>query len=378
MLKNLIGSTALAAVLAVGAFGHVSSAKAEDITIAVAGPMTGDLAAFGEQLKRGAEKAVADINAKGGVLGKMLKLEIGDDQCDPKQAVQVANDLVKKGAVFVAGHFCSGSSIPASAVYAEEGILQMTPASTNPALTEDSAAKGITTVFRTCGRDDAQGVFAGPWLAKTYQGKNVAVLDDKSAYGQGLANETAKNFEAAGGKVVLRDTYTAKEKDFSALISKLKDAKIDAVYIGGYHNDVALIARQSAEQGYKADFVSGDALNTAEFWSLSGPAGEGVRYSDAASAVNLDSAKDVVAAFRAEKYEPEGYTLNSYAAIQAWAAGATAAGDTSGEKVAEALRAKGASTAIGDLAWDAKGDLTKVNYAWYVWHDGKAVQEPLN
>jgi branched-chain amino acid transport system substrate-binding protein len=254
----------------------------------------------------------------------------------------------------------------------------MTPSSTNPAFTEDPAAKGIKTIFRACGRDDAQGVFAGPWLAKTYSGKNVAILDDKSAYGQGLANETAKNFEASGGKIVVRDTYTAKEKDFSALISKLKDAKIDTVYIGGYHNDVAMIARQSGEQGYKADFVSGDALNTAEFWSISGPGGEGVRYSDAASAVNLDSAKDVVAAFRADKYEPEGYTLNSYAAIQAWAAGATKAGVTDGAKVADALRAAPVPSVIGDLIWNDKGDLTKVNYAWYVWHDGKAVQEPLN
>jgi branched-chain amino acid transport system substrate-binding protein len=377
MFKTLIGSTALAAVLALGAFGGASSAHA-DITIAVAGPMTGELAAFGEQLKRGAEKAVADINAKGGVNGEQLKLEIGDDQCDPKQAVQVANDLVKKGVAFVAGHFCSGSSIPASAVYAEEGIVQITPASTNPALTEDSAAKGINTIFRTCGRDDAQGVFAGPWLAKTYPGKNVAILDDKSAYGQGLANETAKNFESSGGKVALRDTYTAKEKDFSALISKLKDAKIDAVYIGGYHNDVGLMVRQAREQGLEAAFISADALNTAEFWSISGPAGEGLRYSDGASAVNLDSAKDVVAAFRADNYEPEGYTLNSYAAIQAWAAAATKAGSTDGAKVAEALRAAPIPTAIGDLTFDAKGDLTKVNYAWYVWHDGKAIQEPLN
>jgi branched-chain amino acid transport system substrate-binding protein len=350
-----------------------------DIVIAVAGPMTGDLAAFGEQLKRGAEKAIADINAKGGVNGRQLKLEIGDDQCDPKQAVQVANDLVKKGVVFVAGHFCSGSSIPASDVYAEEGIVQITPASTNPAFTEDPAAKGIKTIFRTCGRDDAQGIFAGPWLAKTYAGKKVAILDDKSAYGQGLANETAKNFEANGGTIAIRDTYTAKEKDFSALISKLKDAAIDVVYIGGYHNDVGLIARQSREQGFNADIVSADALNTAEFWSISGPAGEGVRYSDGASAVNLDSAKDVVAAFRAENYEPEGYTLNSYAAIQAWAEAANKAGTTEGAKVADALRAAPIPTVLGDLTFNEKGDLTKVNYAWYVWNkDGKAVQEPLN
>jgi branched-chain amino acid transport system substrate-binding protein len=340
--------------------------------------MTGDLAAFGEQLRRGSEMAVADINAAGGVNGEQLKLEIGDDQCDPKQARQVANDLAAKGVVFVAGHFCSGSSIPASEVYIEEGILQITPASTNPAFTEDPAAKGVTTVMRTCGRDDAQGVFAGPWLAKTYAGKNVAILDDKSAYGQGLANETQKNFEAAGQKTALRETYTAKEKDFSALISKMKEAKIDAVYIGGYHNDVGLMVRQAREQGFDAAFISADALNTAEFWSISGPAGEGLRYSDGASAVNLDSAKDVVAKFRADKYEPEGYTLNSYAAIQAWAAAANEAKTTDSEKVAATLRSHPFKTVIGELSWDAKGDLTKVNYAWYVYHDGKATQEPLN
>src|SRR3954469_20041186 len=377
MYKKLVTTTAMAAALAVGAFAFGHTAQA-DITIAVAGPVTGDLAAFGEQLRRGSEMAVKDINAAGGVNGEQLKLEVGDDQCDPKQAGQVANDLVKKGVKFVAGHFCSGSSIPASAVYIEEGVLQITPASTNPAFTEDPAAKGVTTVMRTCGRDDAQGVFAGPWLAKTYAGKNVAILDDKSAYGQGLAIETEKNMVAAGLKTALRETYTQKEKDFSALISKMKEAKIDAVYIGGYHNDVGLMVRQAREQGLKADFISADALNTAEFWSISGPAGEGLRYSDGASAVNLDAAKAVVEKFRAEKYEPEGYTLNSYAAIQAWAAAANEAKTTDSEKVAATLRSHPFKTAIGDLTWDAKGDLTKVNYAWYVYHDGRAVQEPLN
>jgi len=377
MFKKLLSTTALVAAVAAGSFALPTGASA-DVTIAVAGPMTGDLASFGEQLRRGAEMAIADVNAAGGVNGEQLKLEIGDDQCDPKQAVQVANDLVKKGVVFVAGHFCSGSSIPASEVYSEEGILQMTPASTNPKFTEDPAAKGIKTIFRSCGRDDKQGSFAGPWLAATYAGKNVAILDDKSPYGQGLANETQKNMEAAGLKTAVRETYTQKEKDFSALITKLKDAKVDVVYIGGYHNDVGLMVRQARDQGYKADFISADALNTAEFWSISGPAGEGVRYSDGASAVNLDSAKAVVEKFRAGNYEPEGYTLNSYAAIQAWAAAANIAGATEGDKVAEALHGNKIPTVIGDLTWDEKGDLTEVNYAWYVWHDGKAVQEPLN
>ena len=378
MYKKLLTTTAFVAAMTAGTFAYSSLASADDITIAVAGPMTGDLAAFGEQLRRGAEMAVADINAAGGVNGNMLKLEIGDDQCDPKQAVQVANDLVKKGVVFVAGHFCSGSSIPASEVYAEEGILQMTPASTNPKFTDDAAAKGVTTVFRTCGRDDKQGSFAGPWLANTYAGKNVAILDDKSPYGQGLANETEKNMVAAGLKPSVRDTYTQKEKDFSALITKLKDAKTDVVYIGGYHNDAGLMVRQAREQGFNADFISADALNSAEFWSISGPAGEGVRFSDASSAINLDSAKAAVEKFRAGGYEPEGYTLSSYAAIQAFAAAAAGTGGTDGAKMAEWLRGNSVDSVTGKLSWDAKGDLTEVNYAWFIWHDGKYTQEPLN
>ena len=158
----LIAAVGLAAALGAPA------AKAADINIATAGPMTGEYAAFGEQMKRGAEKAVYDINAKGGVMGKNLALSIGDDQCDPKQAVAVANVFVSKGIVFVAGHFCSGSSIPASSVYHDEGILQMTPASTNPKLTDDAAGKGWDTVFRTCGRDDQQGSYAGAWIAEHF------------------------------------------------------------------------------------------------------------------------------------------------------------------------------------------------------------------
>ena len=242
MMRTLLAASAFAAVLGLGLSMSTAPAQAEDIPIAVAGPMTGQLAAFGEQLRRGSEMAVKDINAAGGVLGKQLKLVVGDDQCDPKQAVQVANDLASQGVVFVAGHFCSGSSIPASAVYAEEGILEITPASTNPAYTEESHAKGITTLFRTCGRDDKQGLFAGPWIAKTFPGKNVAVLDDRSAYGQGLASETAKNMEANGLKPAMRENYTAGEKDFSAIISKMKAAKIDVVYIGGYHPDSAPVS----------------------------------------------------------------------------------------------------------------------------------------
>ena len=364
------------AACAGGQGGGARPANPDEIVIGVAGPMSADLAAFGEQLRKGAEAAVADVNAKGGVLGKKLRLVVGDDQCDPRKAVKVASDLVQQGAVFVDGHFCSGSSIPASSVYAEEGILQITPSSTNPALTEGAASKGITTVLRTSGRDDLQGVFAGNWLAKTYAGRNLAILDDRSAYGAGVAQVTAKTVQSAGLTPALRDTYQQGTKDFSDLIGKLKSANIDAVYIGGYHNDFALIVRQARAQGLKADFVGADALNTAEFWSISGPAGEGVRFSDAASPINLPSAREVVAKFRSDGYEPEGYTLSAYAAVQVFAAAAAGTGSTDGRKMASWLRANHVSTVVGDLSWDSKGDLTKMNYAWFIWQNGRYSMEP--
>jgi len=360
----------LLAAAAVAASLSVTPARAADITIAVAGPITGDLAEFGAQMKRGAEKAVADINAAGGVMGKQLKLEVGDDACDPKQAVAVANDLVSKGVVFVAGHFCSGSSIPASAVYHEEGILQITPASTNPKFTEDAATSGWDTLFRTCGRDDQQGSFAGAWIAEHFKGKNIAIVDDKSAYGKGLADLTRDALNKAGMKEVLAESITAGEQDYTALVSKLKDAKVDVIYFGGYHPEAALIVKQSREQGLKAPLLSGDSLNTLEFATLAGKAADGVMFTNAAEARNLPSAKSVVESFRKDGFEPEGYTLSTYAAIQVWAAAVKKAGGTDAEKVAAALRSSDWDTVIGKLGFDAKGDLKKATYVWYVFKDG--------
>jgi branched-chain amino acid transport system substrate-binding protein len=335
-----------------------SAAKAQSLNVATAGPMTGEYAAFGDQMKHGAQRAVLDINAKGGVLGKNLALSIGDDACDPKQAVAVANDFVSKGIIFVAGHFCSGSSIPASSVYHEEGILQMTPASTNPKFTEDPAAAGWGTVFRTCGRDDQQGSFAGPWIAQHFKGKNVAVIDDKSTYGKGLADLTRTAMNAAGMKEVLDDEITAGDKDYSALVSKLKAANVDVIYFGGYHPEAALIVKQSREQGLNAQLLSGDSLNTQEFATLAGAAADGVMFTNAAEARNLPSAKDVVDEFRKDGFEPEGYTLSTYAAIQVWAQAVAKAGTTDAKKVADALRSQSWDTVIGKLGFDAKGDLT--------------------
>ena len=360
--------------LALGFAAALSTSTAwADIQVGVAGPISGQYASFGEQMKRGAEMAVADINAAGGVNGEQLVLNVGDDACDPKQAVAVANQFVSKGVKFVDGHFCSGSSIPASKVYEEEGILQISPASTNPKFTDE----GGWNVARVCGRDDAQGIVAGNFLAKNYGDKKIAIIHDKTAYGKGLADETQKALNAAGGKEAMYEAYTAGEKDYTALVSKLKEAGIDVVYVGGYHTEAGLILRQLREQGSNALLVSGDALVTDEFWTITGPAGEGTLMTFAPDPQKFPSAQEVVKKFKDAGYNPEGYTLYTYASMQAFAQAAKAVGSADPKKIAEWLRAGNTvNTVLGDLSLNAKGDIKDAKYVWYVWHDGKYAEDP--
>ena len=355
--------TAVAATaLLIGA----GAAKA-DITIAVVGPMTGQYASFGAQMKAGAEQAVADINAKGGVLGQKVQLLVGDDACDPKQAVAVGNQMVSKGAVLIAGHFCSGSSIPASQVYKEEGVLQMSPASTNPKLTDE----GGPNIFRVCGRDDQQGEVAGAFLAKHFKGKKIAIIHDKTAYGKGLADETRKSLHANGGKETMYEAYTAGEKDYSALVSKLKGAGIDILYVGGYHTEAGLIARQMREQGMKTRLVSGDALVTKEYWDITGKAGEGTLMTFSPDPRKNPAAAEVVKAFRAKKIEPEGYVLYTYGTVQAWQQAVEKAKTTTTKAVSDQLHKMQFDTVLGKFRFDKKGDVTAPGYVMYEWKDGK-------
>ncbi len=355
--------TALAscAILAAGA-GTASA----DIVIATAGPMTGQYAAFGEQMKKGAEMAVADLNAAGGVLGQKLKLIIGDDACDPKQAVAVANKLASDGVIFVAGHFCSGSSIPASKVYEEEDMIQISPASTNPKLTEE----GGPNVYRTCGRDDQQGSVAGDYLAKNFKGKKIAILHDKTAYGKGLADETRARLAHLGIKEAMYEAYTAGEKDYSALVTKLKASDIGAIYLGGYHTEAGLIIRQAHAQGYFPSLLSGDALVTEDYWKITGKDGEGTLMTFSPDPRKNAVAKPVVEKFRAGGYEPEGYTLYTYGAIQAWAQAVAQAGGTDTGKVITALNKGKFSTVLGEIGFDAMGDVTAPGYVFYRWSNG--------
>ncbi|UYN97559.1 MAG: branched-chain amino acid ABC transporter substrate-binding protein [Enhydrobacter sp.] len=358
--------------LAVAAVAVAATPALAQIKIGSAGPMTGQYAAFGEQLRRGATMAVEEINAAGGVNGQKLELVIGDDACDPKQATAVANKMVSDKVAFVAGHFCSGSSIPASDIYKEAKILQISPASTNPRLTDDAFKKGNTTVFRTCGRDDVQGVTVGGYINKYHKGKRVAILHDKTPYGKGVADETKKALNKGGTREAMYEAYNDTDKDFTALINKMKQAKIDIIVLGGYHTAGALIIKQSREQGLMAQMIGFDSLETAEFAQLGGAATNGVLMSFPPKAEDDPKNAALVKKFRDAKYNPEGYTLFSYAAVKVWADAANKAKSLDSAAVAKALRTGKYDSAVGVLEFDEKGDIKNAVYDIYVWKDGKS------
>lgn len=354
---NLIG-------LALGAsVALTTAALAQDITVAVASSMTGGEAAFGRQFRNGAEQAVSDINAAGGVLGKKLVLDVEDDACDPKQARSVAEKIAGSKIPFVAGHYCSSSSIPASEAYADGNVLQITPASTNPLFTE----RKLWNVARVCGRDDQQGLVAAAYIAKNYAGKNVAILNDKTTYGKGLADETKKSLNKMGFTEKMFESYNKGDKDFNSIVSRLKRNNIDLVYVGGYHQEAGLIVRQMRDQGLKTVLMGGDAINDKEFASITGPAGEGTLFTFGPDPRNKPTAKAIVEKFKAKNLDPEGYTLYTYAAFQVWSQAVAKVGSTDPKKVIAAIKAGEWDTVLGKMAFDSKGDIKVMDYVVYKW-----------
>src|SRR5499427_6906487 len=356
------------------AFALSGSATAQ-VKFGVGGPITGPNAATGAQMKNGVEQAVADINAAGGMLGNKLTVEFGDDVSDPKEGVSVANKFVGEGVKFVIGHFNSGVTIPASEAYQENGILEITPAATNPKVTD----RNMWNIFRVCGRDDQQGVLAGGIVAEKFKGKRVAIVHDKTTYGQGLAEETRKAMNAKGLKEVLFEGVNVGDKDYSALVSKIKAARADLVYWGGLHDTGGLILRQLRDQGVKATFMGADGITDDEFAVIAGPGAEGTLMTFSPDARLNPANKQIIEVFRKKGFEPQAYTLYSYGAVQIIKQAAEAANSLDPKKVAEVMHSgKVFNTVLGDLSYDKKGDVTgytvagkkKDRYVLYVWKKG--------
>ena len=370
-LPSLRPSAALRGVCALtlaSGLALAAPARADDLSIAVAGPMTGPVAAIGDQLKRGATAAAKQINEAGGVAGRQVKIIFEDDQCDPKQAVTVANRIVANNVKFVDGHACSGSSIPAANVYSENAVLMMSPASSAPALTDS----GFPTIMRIYPRDDAQASFIAPWIANTYKDKKVAVMHDKSAYGRGLATIVRDKLVAAGLKPVLFEGLNPGEKDYTTVVAKMKSLGVDLLYFGGYHTETGLLSRQARDQGFKLNIATADALATPEYWAIAGDAGEGTVFTFAADPRRNAAAAKAIEAFKAQGVDPEGFTLFSYAVVQTIAEGVKRTGSDDPKKVAAALKSSApVETIVGPVRFDEKGDVIEPRFDLNQWRAGK-------
>ena len=293
-----------------------------DVLIGLAGPMTGERAWYGEQMQRGAELAVADINAAGGVLGQHVTLISADDACDPKQAVAAARKLVSENVVLVVGHFCSGTSIAASEIYEEAGVLMISPISSSPMLTELHRSN----VFRVVPRDDASGILAANYVANHWSKEKLAILHDDTAFGKGWADETKKRLNNLHLTEAVFEAFVPGKTDYSDVIARLQAAEIGVLLIGGYRTEVALMVRAAHDLNYPVHVLTGVTLATEEFGLLAGDAAEGTLFIDPMDPRGLAEASSVVERFRAEGFEPEGYTLHTYGVVQVWAQGAEKAG----------------------------------------------------
>jgi branched-chain amino acid transport system substrate-binding protein len=371
MAKHWASTVTLVAAMAFAGAAHAQ------IKMGVASPITGSNAAFGAVMVNGTQQAVDDINQAGGILGQQIILERGDDASDPKQGVSVANKFVGDGVKFVVGHLTSGVTIPASEVYSEHGILMITPTATNPKVTD----RGLWGVFRTTGRDDQQGLLWAELARDKLKGKKIAVAHDNTTYGKGLADAALDNMHRFGIEEVLNDGVNTGEKDYSAIVSKIKASGADYLMWAGLHTEGGLIIRQMRDQGMNTVMISGDGIDTSEFAQIGGPGVEGTLMSSPPDQRNNPAAKDVVAEFKAKNLDPESNTLYSYAAVQIIKQAAEQAKSLDPKEMAEAMHSgKTFHTVIGDVAYDKRGDRTSHNFVWYVWKkapDGKITAQQI-
>jgi branched-chain amino acid transport system substrate-binding protein len=349
-----------------------------DVKLGIAGPFTGANAAIGAQMQNGAQQAVDDINAAGGILGQKIQSFVEDDASKPEQGVSIANKLVGNGVKFVVGNFNSSVSIPSSEVYNENAVVQITPASTNPTFTE----RNLWNVFRTCGRDDQQGAVAGSYIATHFAGKKIAIVHDKTTYGKGLADETRKYLASKNIKDVLYDGVNVNEADYSALVSKIKASGADLVFFGGLYTEAGRIIRQMHDQGVKALMMGGDGFASAELAAIGGEGVAGTLMTFGPDPTKRPLAAEVVKKFKAKNFEPESYTLYSYAAVQIIQQAAEKANSLDPKKVADAIHSgMSFNTVIGSFAYDTKGDRKDADYVVYVWKkaaDGKMIYEEVH
>ena len=342
-----------------------------DIQIGAAAPLSGANAPLGEQLRRGVQLAVDDINAAGGIGGQHLTVTFADDGCDPRKAVDVATGFVSAGVSAVIGHYCSGASIPASKVYAKAGILEISPASTHPKYTDE----GPWNVIRLAPRDDAQGVAAARLILAKFPAAKVAILNDQTPADAATAARLRETLAAAGVTPVADETYKPGAKAYGDLARKIQSANADVVYIAGSYVEGGIIAKSLRDAGSTAQLIATDALVTDDFASAAKDAAEGTLMTFTFDPRKLPEARPLLDRMKASDINAEGFTLYAYAAVQAFASAAEATSGTDGTRMAEWLRGGSpVSTVLGPVSFDAKGDLKAPRIAWFRWIDGRIAE----
>ena len=369
----------LAGAVAV-AFALVGNAHAQEqiVKIGHVGPVTGTDAHMGKDNENGARLAVEELNAKGVVInGKKVKLQYmpEDDAADPKQATAAATKLVDSNVAVVIGHLNSGATIPASRIYANAGIVQISPSSTNPKYTQ----QGFKTAFRVVANDAQLGRVLGQYAVKTLAAKNVAVIDDRTAYGQGVAEEFAKGVKAAGGSVVASQYTNNKATDFNAILTAIKAKKPDVIFFGGMDAVGGPMLQQMKQLGITAKFMGGDGICTGSLPGLAGAGlGENQVYCAEAGGVE-DARKAGLDKFRAAYKKRFGidvvYTAAyAYDATYAVVDAMQKAKSSEPAKYLPELAKISYPGVTGTIAFDTKGDIKDGTLTLYTYRGGKRTE----
>jgi len=353
--------------------GEEKDGEEKVVIIGLAGPLSGSQSQIGIDMRDGAELAVEDLNQQGGILGEYrVELIALDDKADPKEAVSVAQELsANKDIIAVVGHLNSGCSIPASNVYHDNELVMITPISTADELTQ----QGFDNIFRVCIRNSDQGPAAAKLAIEKLGKSNFYILDDKSAYGAGIANEFEKEAKKIGGTIIGRDSITEGETDFSAVLTKLKGKTIDMIYFGGMYPEGSLLVKQARELGIDAPLLGGDGLYAPKFIEVAKEAAEGsvVTHIAPLKATNAKAEKffsDFKSRFG---HDVLVYAPLSYDAVMIIAAAIEQSGKIDGKTVIETLHAPNFSYSgvIGTTQFDEKGDTLNKKPYFYVVRNGQ-------
>ncbi|AEC19247.1 amino acid ABC transporter [Pusillimonas sp. T7-7] len=367
---KLLGATA--AVMAGFALMPAQAADNTVVKLGFAAPLTGPQSHYGEDMKNGLTLALEEANKQNIELdGKPAKFELvtRDDQADPRTAVQVAQQIVDEEVQGVLGHFNSGTTIPASSVYNDAGLPQIAMA-TSPEYTQ----QGYDTTFRMMTSDTQQGAAAGEFIVKDLGAKNIALIDDRTAYGQGLADQVAKAVEANGGKVVAREYTTDKANDFTAILTNIKSKEPDAIFFGGLDAQSGPMRRQMVTLGIKAPLVSGEMTRSATFLKLAGDAANGTYASLAGVPLKQMAAGEKFAADYKARFKVDPGVYAPYAYDGAWnmITAMKEAGSAEPEKYLPKLASLQRTGATSEnIAYDKNGDLKEISVTIYEVKNGK-------